>query len=107
MNNISIIGLGYVGLPLAIAAIEIGNTVSGIDSDPNKIDQLKKSRSSIEDVSNESLANTFNTGRFTVSSDYSWRGHCKMMCSRLATAADPGVPELMGCPPVEWKGWRL
>jgi hypothetical protein len=43
----------------------------------------------------------------SVSSDYSWRGHCKMMCSRLATNADPGVPELMGCPPVEWKGWRL
>ena len=43
----------------------------------------------------------------SVSSDYSWRGHCKMMCSRLATTADPGVPELMGCPPVEWKGWRL
>ena len=43
----------------------------------------------------------------SVSSDYSWRGHCKMMCSRLATAADPGVPELMGCPPVDWKGWRL
>ena len=43
----------------------------------------------------------------SVSSDYSWRGHCKMMCSRLATVADPGVPEQMGCPPVEWKGWRL
>jgi hypothetical protein len=43
----------------------------------------------------------------SVSSDYSWRGHCKMMCSRLATNADPGVPELMGCPPVEWKGWRI
>ena len=43
----------------------------------------------------------------SVSSDYSWRGHCKMMCSRLATNADPGVPELLGCPPVEWKGWRI
>ena len=43
----------------------------------------------------------------TVSSDYSWRGHTKMVCSRLATHIDPGLPEQMGCPPVSWKGWRL
>jgi hypothetical protein len=42
-----------------------------------------------------------------VSSDYSWRGHTKMICSRLETHKDPGVPEQMGCPPVSWTGWRL
>jgi hypothetical protein len=42
-----------------------------------------------------------------VSADYSWRGHSKMICSRLATNADPGIPEQMGCPPVSWKGWRV
>ena len=42
-----------------------------------------------------------------VSADYSWRGHTKMICTRLATNADPGVPEQMGCPPVSWKGWRV
>jgi hypothetical protein len=41
-----------------------------------------------------------------VSSDFSWRGQAKMMCSRLATHSDPGVPEQVGCPPVSWKGWR-
>ncbi len=43
----------------------------------------------------------------SVSKDFSWRGHVKMMCSRLATADDPAVPEQVGCPPVSWKGWRL
>jgi hypothetical protein len=42
-----------------------------------------------------------------VSKDYSWRVHTKMVCSRLATHADPGIPEQMGCPPVSWKGWRM
>ena len=42
-----------------------------------------------------------------VGRDYSWRGHTKMVCSRLATHADPGIPEQMGCPPVSWKGWRM
>jgi hypothetical protein len=43
----------------------------------------------------------------SVSKDFSWRGHVKMMCSRLATANDPAIPEQVGCPPVSWKGWRL
>lgn len=42
-----------------------------------------------------------------VSSDYGWRGHTKMVCSRLATNADPAIPEQMGCPPVSWRGWRM
>jgi hypothetical protein len=43
----------------------------------------------------------------SVGKDFSWRGHAKMMCSRLATVNDPATPEQMGCPPVSWKGWRL
>lgn len=42
-----------------------------------------------------------------VSENFSWRGHAKMLCSRLATHADPATPEQMGCPPVSWKGWRM
>ena len=42
-----------------------------------------------------------------VSPGYSWRGHAKMVCSRLSTNADPAIPEQMGCPPVSWKGWRI
>ncbi len=41
-----------------------------------------------------------------VSPNYSWRGHTKMVCSRLATHSDPAIPEQMGCPPVSWKGWK-
>ena len=41
-----------------------------------------------------------------VSPDYSWRGNAKMICTRAATHADPGLPEQIGCPPVNWPGWR-
>lgn len=37
---------------------------------------------------------------------FSWRGHAKMVCNRLSTVYDPGVPELCGCPPPTWPGWR-
>jgi hypothetical protein len=41
-----------------------------------------------------------------VSADFSWRGVAKMVCSRLLTTPDPGLPEQCGCPPVNWPGWR-
>jgi hypothetical protein len=41
-----------------------------------------------------------------VGQDFSWRGYAKMVCTRLQTTTDTGLPELCGCPPVGWKGWR-
>jgi hypothetical protein len=38
--------------------------------------------------------------------NFSWRGHTKMICTRLSTVYDPSVPELCGCPPPAWIGWR-
>ena len=38
--------------------------------------------------------------------DFSWRGHTKMVCNRLATHVDNAMPEQLGCPPASWKGWR-
>jgi hypothetical protein len=41
-----------------------------------------------------------------INSDFSWRGYTKMVCSRLATNAEQGMAEKMGCPPASWIGWR-
>lgn len=41
-----------------------------------------------------------------VSPDYSWRGNARMVCTRLLTTPNPGLPETCGCPPMEWPGWR-
>jgi hypothetical protein len=38
---------------------------------------------------------------------YSWRGHTKMVCGRLASTMDPTLPQTCGCPPPNWKGWTL
>lgn len=41
-----------------------------------------------------------------INTDFSWRGYTKMVCSRLATNAEQGMAEKMGCPPASWIGWR-
>jgi UDP-N-acetyl-D-glucosamine dehydrogenase len=54
--KVGVVGLGYVGLPLAVAFAEEGHEVVGLDADPRKIDALKEGRSYIEDISSERLA---------------------------------------------------
>jgi UDP-N-acetyl-D-glucosamine dehydrogenase len=54
--QIGIIGLGYVGLPLAVAFAEAGHDVVGLDVDPAKVEALSKGRSYIEDIPDGVLA---------------------------------------------------
>ncbi|HEX7291854.1 MAG TPA: nucleotide sugar dehydrogenase [Conexibacter sp.] len=54
--SIGIVGLGYVGLPLAVAFAERGDDVVGLDLDPRKVEAVEANRSYIEDVSSERLA---------------------------------------------------
>jgi UDP-N-acetyl-D-glucosamine dehydrogenase len=54
-RTIGIIGLGYVGLPLAVAFAEAGRQVVGLDTDPDKVDSINDSTSYIEDVPSSEL----------------------------------------------------
>jgi UDP-N-acetyl-D-glucosamine dehydrogenase len=55
-SKIGIVGLGYVGLPLAVAFAEAGQAVVGLDSDRRKVEGIRDGRSHVEDVSDETLA---------------------------------------------------
>lgn len=48
--KVAVIGQGYVGLPLALAAAEVGYQVVGIDSDPVRVESLNAGRSPIGDI---------------------------------------------------------
>ncbi|MEA2289285.1 MAG: UDP-N-acetyl-D-glucosamine dehydrogenase [Solirubrobacteraceae bacterium] len=54
--TIGIMGLGYVGLPLAVAFAEEGHDVVALDTDASKIESLRRSRSYVEDIDDERLA---------------------------------------------------
>jgi len=53
--NVAVIGLGYVGLPLAITFAKAGFYVIGIDSDEEKVEQINEGQSYITDISNAVL----------------------------------------------------
>jgi UDP-N-acetyl-D-glucosamine dehydrogenase len=54
--KVGIIGLGYVGLPLAVAFAEAGHDVVGVDTDARKVEGLARGESYIEDVPTATLA---------------------------------------------------
>lgn len=62
--RISVIGLGYVGLPLALAIRDAGFFVSGIDTDHKKITLLKAKKSYIDDITDAEVKNAIDTQKF-------------------------------------------
>ncbi len=68
--DLAIIGLGYVGLPLAVAFAEVGFCVSGIDISTEKVESINHGRSYVEDISSEDLAPLVTWGRLRASTDY-------------------------------------
>lgn len=68
--RVAIIGLGYVGLPLAIAFAKAGRNVVGLDLDTRKIAQLKATNSYIPDVSVADVLAVTSSGNFSATSDY-------------------------------------
>ncbi len=54
--KIGIVGLGYVGLPLAVAFAEAGDEVVGLDTDSRKVEGLNAGRSHVEDIPDAALA---------------------------------------------------
>jgi UDP-N-acetyl-D-glucosamine dehydrogenase len=73
-RGVAVVGVGYVGLPLATAFATAGLRVSCIDADPIKVDAIRAGRSYIEDVPSSVLAELVIAGKLTA--------HTEMACAR-------------------------
>lgn len=69
--RLGVIGLGYVGLPLAIEFARAGFEVVGIDVDPDKVDQLGRGESYIKDVPSAHVKEAVESGKFRATTDFS------------------------------------
>jgi UDP-N-acetyl-D-glucosamine dehydrogenase len=69
--KIGILGLGYVGLPLAVVFAEAGFTVTGIEPVQEKVDLLKRGESYVLDVPSEVVARLIKSGKIIPTTDFS------------------------------------
>ena len=72
--RIGVIGLGYVGLPLAVEFAKAGFDVTGFDVDASKVDGINAGRSYILDVKTADVAACVNAGRLRATTDMSKLG---------------------------------
>ena len=88
MQNVGVVGLGYVGLPLAIEFAEAGLRVTGVERDPGKISSLEAGESYIEDVATERLAPLVSSGAIRATDDYATLGGVDAVIICLPTPLD-------------------
>ncbi len=69
--RVAILGLGYVGLPLATVFAEAGFNVIGIDPDQRKVDAIQRGESHIQDVPTEQVARLVADGKLRATNDFS------------------------------------
>jgi len=99
--QVAIIGVGYVGLPLAVAFAEAGFPVVGIDIDREKVEAINAGRSYIGDVSSERLARLVSAGdgKLQATTDYAVLDHCDVaiICvpTPLSKTHDPDVSYIL------------
>lgn len=77
--RVGIIGMGYVGLPLAVAAHAAGYPVTGFDVNPTRITELNAAKSPIGRITGETLQAMRDSGRFEVTGDYSQLRDCDVI----------------------------
>jgi UDP-N-acetyl-D-glucosamine dehydrogenase len=67
---VGVIGLGYVGLPLALAFTQAGSRVVGLDSDSRRVEAIRAAQSYVEDVPGDQLADVVARGLLTATTNY-------------------------------------
>lgn len=69
--RVGIVGLGYVGLPLAVEFAKAGFHVTGIDLQQSRVDRLMQGESYVQDVPSNEVAQLISAGRFDATTDFS------------------------------------
>ena len=91
--RVAVVGLGYVGLPLAVALADSGYEVVGIDLDQTKVEAVNQGRSYIADVDDADLL--AQASRLRATSDYAVLGQCDAVSICLPTPLDAeGQPDV-------------
>jgi len=87
-ETIGIIGLGYVGLPLAVGFAEAGLSVIGFDTSKGKVKKINAGKNYIKDIRDISLRNVVHNVKLTATSDFSHIKKCDALLICVPTPLD-------------------
>ena len=93
-DRVAVIGQGYVGLPLAMRAVEAGFDVVGYEVAAQKVDRLNAGSSYVEDISDARLGAALATGRYRASMDPADLAGFEIAVVSVPTPMGDGVPDL-------------
>ena len=93
-GKLVVAGQGYVGLPLAMRAVEVGWEVIGVEPDPTRAARLRQGDSYVEDIPSEQLASALATGRYRPSAGYDECGGFDVAVITVPTPLREGNPDL-------------
>ena len=94
MTTVVVVGLGYVGLPLAMRAAEVGHQVVGYDVDEARVKLLAAGESYIEDVPAAELQQALDGGTFLPSTDARACAGFDIAVVAVPTPLRDGLPDL-------------
>ena len=88
--QIGIIGLGYVGLPLAIEFGKAGLTVIGVDKNPSKVKELNQGKSNLLDITKKNLKRLIKSDRLNVTGSFASLKKADVICICVPTPLKEG-----------------
>ena len=93
--RLGVVGLGYVGLPLAVAMARAGFEVLGIDVSEKKTERVRAGKNYIGDIDDAALSDVVARGKLTATTDFAAVGECDAVCicvpSPLDTHQEPDI----------------
>ena len=73
---VGVVGIGYVGLPLAVEKAKVGFTVIGYDRNPIRVDQINQGLNYIRDADDRDVAKAVEDGKLSATCDFATLGQC-------------------------------
>ena len=86
--SVVVFGQGYVGLPLALAAVKSGFRVTGLDNNTERVFQITEGISPVEDITNDQLSTALKSGDYRVTTDPTFDSDVKVICICVPTPLD-------------------
>ena len=94
-TSVAVIGQGYVGLPLAVAAAKSGSVVLGLEVNGARVDMLNAGVSPVEDISDAAIAELIAAGKYSASTDFALVKDCSVIAICVPTPLGDGAkPDL-------------